>query len=157
MLEKSIKLKQHISPQTSNFHTKNRTSTQKQFRLKFSKERSILHSKPLVDYFLSPLLLPPPEVAAPAAFFAAFSCKAFASLNHKNKWNHFLFSKRANIRISVYLSRRCSGVNPSSLFFPLPPVRACALSRSRSLWLPRANSNKSQIIKENKTNFGSND
>lgn len=34
------------------------------------------------------------------------------------------------------LSRRCSGVKPSSLFLPLPP-RAWALSRSFSLWLPR--------------------
>lgn len=34
------------------------------------------------------------------------------------------------------LSRRCSGVKPSSLFFPLP-VRAAARSRSRSLWFPR--------------------
>lgn len=36
-----------------------------------------------------------------------------------------------------YLSRRCSGVNPSSLFLPLPPCRAWALSLSFSLWFPR--------------------
>ena len=38
-----------------------------------------------------------------------------------------------------HLSRRCSGVNPSSLAcFDLWPILAWALSRSRSLWFPRS-------------------
>ncbi|XBJ25489.1 hypothetical protein VPH35_003134 [Triticum aestivum] len=53
-----------------------------------------------------------------AAFLAVFSCSALASL-----------------------SRRCSGVSPSSR--PLVPgFRACARCRSRSLWSPRAAASK---------------
>jgi hypothetical protein len=51
--------------------------------------------------------------AAASAFLAAFSCKAFPSL-----------------------SRRCSGVRPSSLFFNFPPFLAAAFSLSFSLWFP---------------------
>jgi hypothetical protein len=51
--------------------------------------------------------------AAASAFLAAFSCKAFPSL-----------------------SRRCSGVRPSSLVFNFPPFLAAAFSLSFSLWFP---------------------
>jgi hypothetical protein len=71
-------------------------------------------------YFFPPLFplapappLPPCPVAC-AAFLAAFSCSALASL-----------------------SRRCSGVSPSSRPFTTG-FRACALCLSRSLWSPRA-------------------
>lgn len=70
-------------------------------------------------YFFPPLFplapappLPPCPVAC-AAFLAAFSCSALASL-----------------------SRRCSGVSPSSRPFTTG-FRACALCLSRSLWSPR--------------------
>ena len=44
-----------------------------------------------------------------------------------------------------YLSRRCSGFNSSALFFPVDPFLDCALSRSRSLWLPRGHTNQGKI------------
>lgn len=96
-------------------------------------------------YFLLSLL-PPAEVFPPpdpcAAFFAVFSCRAFASLptqTKKSKPNLEFKQPNSESTKSLDLSRRCSGVKPSSLFFPLPPVRVCARSRSRSrsLWFPR--------------------
>ena len=74
-------------------------------------------SKQIQIYFLPAFFflasVAPPCVAC-AAFLAVFSCRALASL-----------------------SRRCSGVSPSSR--PLVAgFRACALCLSRSLWSPRA-------------------
>lgn len=99
-------------------------------------------------FLAAPLLpAPPPELAAAAwaAFLAAFSCNAFPSLYHfitqqqPNRSNHYTTKqiRGTEVKIRLYLSRRCSGVRPSSAFLPFPPARAAALSRSRSLWLPR--------------------
>jgi hypothetical protein len=63
--------------------------------------------------FPAPLASAPPPAAC-AAFLAVFSCSALASL-----------------------SRRCSGVSPSSRPFATGR-RACALCRSRCRWSPRA-------------------
>lgn len=62
----------------------------------------------------------------------------------KSLHNHTHTDQRIQLKtpnqIRLYLSRRCSGVKPSSPFLPFPPARAAALSRSRSLWLPRDDS-----------------
>lgn len=104
-------------------------------------KHQILHSTSS-HYFL--VLLPPASAPAPeadcAAFLAAFSWSALASLSKRSNSTHKrnINKTKAELWSDDNLSRRCSGVKPSSLpLLPLEGFRAWALSRSRSLWFPR--------------------
>lgn len=122
--------------------------------------KSSQKTRPRAPFISIYLLLPPEEFppvgpASLSAFLASFSWSALASLpsnfqNHKQKFTNWVFfselgflNKKTKKRYklnkkgwNLHLSRRCSGVKPSSLFLP-PLPRAWALSRSFSLWLPR--------------------
>ena len=115
------------------------TSNRDQHKTTWLKHNKLLSISYYSLYLLPKIPIPPPVLPSSPPFLAAPS--RLYKNKSKKSWNltKTKFKKKCKKKIEepINLSRRCSGVKPSSLpLFPLLPPRAWALSRSFSLWFP---------------------